>query len=98
MDDRRNMFPHAVRGRPWYQARAFMFENVRACLRKGFENYYGYILNQLRFPDILRKGDEDWQLHNARLEQAVTSGKHEGAHYNVVYQLLNAATTVFPAA
>lgn len=91
MDDPRNMFPQAVRAVREIAPKAFMFENVKGLLREGFANYYRYILHQLTFPDILRRGDEEWTTHNARLERAFTSGKHKGLRYHVVDQLLNAA-------
>jgi len=91
MDDRRNMFPHAVRAVREIAPKAFLFENVKGLLRKGFANYYNYIIQQLTCPDVTRKGDEEWTDHHARLEKAVTSGKNRGLRYNVVFQLLNAA-------
>lgn len=91
MDDRRNMFPHAVRAVREIAPKAFLFENVKGLLRKSFSNYYSYIIHQLTHPEIVRKGDEEWTDHHARLERAVTSGKHKGLKYNVVFQLLNSA-------
>lgn len=91
MDDGRNMFPHAVRAVREIAPKAFMFENVKGLLRKNFANYYNYIIQQLTYPEIVRRGDEEWTDHHARLERAVTGGKHLGLKYNVVFQLLNAA-------
>lgn len=91
MDDSRNMFPHAVRAVREIQPKAFIFENVKGLLRKSFSNYYAYIIHQLTYPEIRRRGEEDWTDHLARLEKAVTSGKQGGLRYNVVFQLLNAA-------
>lgn len=51
-EDRRNMFPHAVRAVREIQPKAFIFENVKGLLRKNFANYYSYIIHQLRFPDV----------------------------------------------
>jgi DNA (cytosine-5)-methyltransferase 1 len=51
-EDRRNMFPHAVRAVREIQPRAFIFENVKGLLRRNFANYYSYIIHQLRFPDV----------------------------------------------
>lgn len=89
--DKRNMFPHAVRSIREIRPKAFILENVRGLLRKGFANYYSYIIHQLQFPDVIPKGDEEWTDHLARLEKLATSGKHRGLRYNVVYRLLNAA-------
>jgi DNA (cytosine-5)-methyltransferase 1 len=84
------MFPHAVRAVREIAPKAFLFENVKGLLRKSFANYYSYIIQQLTYPGIVRTGDEEWTDHHARLERAVTSGRHKGLKYNVVYQLLNA--------
>ncbi len=91
MDDGRNMFPHAVRAIREIAPKAFLFENVKGLLRKSFANYYSYIIQQLTYPGIVPKGDEEWTDHHARLEKAVTSGKRNALKDNVVYKLLNAA-------
>src|SRR5277367_5777879 len=62
-EDERNMFPEAVRAIREIQPVAFMFENVKGLLRQGFANYYNYIVHQLSFPTVQRKGDEEWQNH-----------------------------------
>jgi DNA (cytosine-5)-methyltransferase 1 len=90
-DDARNMFPQAVRAVREIQPKAFIFENVKGLLRKGFANYYSYIIHQLRFPEVKIQGDEEWADHLGRLEQLSTSGRNRGLEYNVVYRLLNAA-------
>jgi DNA (cytosine-5)-methyltransferase 1 len=90
-DDTRNMFPHAVRAVRDIQPKAFIFENVKGLLRKGFANYYSYILNQLKYPDAKLRGDEEWTDHLARLEQFETGGRYRGLRYKVVHRLLNAA-------
>jgi len=90
-EDERNMFPEAVRSVREIRPVAFVFENVRGLLRQGFANYYNYIIHQLRFPGVLRKGDEEWTDHLARLEKLHTGGKFKGLGYNVVYRLLDAA-------
>jgi DNA (cytosine-5)-methyltransferase 1 len=91
MSDGRNMFPQAVRAIREIRPRAFIFENVRGLLRKNFANYYNHIIHQLRFPDVVPRGDEEWMDHHARLEKLATGGNHKGLGYNVVYRLLNAA-------
>ena len=90
-EDERNMFPEAVRAIREIQPRAFIFENVKGLLRANFANYFSYIIHQLRFPEVLRRTDEDWQHHLARLERRQTSGVEAGLSYNVVYQVMNAA-------
>jgi DNA (cytosine-5)-methyltransferase 1 len=89
--DDRNMFPHAVRAIREIQPSAFIFENVKGLLRKGFANYYNYIIQQLQHPHLVRRGDESWENHLARLERATTGGRTRQPKYNVVYRLLNAA-------
>ncbi|MBX3360614.1 MAG: DNA cytosine methyltransferase [Phycisphaeraceae bacterium] len=92
MDDTRNMFPHAVRAVREIRPKAFLFENVKGLTRKSFANYFAYIIHQLEYPEIVRRGDEEWTDHLSRLEKAVTSGQPKSAlRYNVVSQLLNAA-------
>jgi DNA (cytosine-5)-methyltransferase 1 len=91
MDDKRNMFSHAIRAVRETSPKAFIFENVKGLLRESFSNYYRYIIHQLTFPEMIRKGDEEWTDHLARLEKAATKGIRTGLSYNVVYQLLNAA-------
>lgn len=96
MDDSRNMFPHAIRAVREIAPRAFIFENVKGLLRDNFSNYYQYIIHQLTCPELLRKGDEEWTDHLARLERAVTKGGQSGLRYNVVFQLMNAANYGVP--
>lgn len=84
------MFPEAVRVVRETQPEAFIFENVKGLLRRSFADYYSYIIHQLRYPEALPKGDEEWRDHFARLERLHSRGKHEGLTYNVVYRLLNA--------
>ena len=91
MDDERNMFPHAVRAVREIAPKAFIFENVKGLLRDSFTNYFQYIIHQLTYPQMARKGDEEWTNHSARLEKAVTKGSESGLKYNVIYQLLDAA-------
>ena len=91
-DDRRDMFPQAVRAVRESAPRAFIFENVKGLLRQSFANYYQYIIRQLEFPTLTRRGDEEWLDHLARLEQLKTrGGSDRELSYNVVFQLLNAA-------
>jgi DNA (cytosine-5)-methyltransferase 1 len=89
--DCRNMFPHAVRAVREIRPKAFIIENVKGLLRRTFANYYNYIIYQLRFPDVVARGDEEWTDHLARLEKIATSGSRRGLTYNVVYRLMDAA-------
>lgn len=87
MDDDRNMFPQAVRAVREIRPKAFIFENVKGLLRESFASYYEYIIHQLTYPEIVRRGDEEWPDHHARLEKAVTSGTKSTLKYQVIRQL-----------
>jgi len=90
-NDERNMFPQAIRAVREIRPLAFLIENVKGLLRKGFANYYSYILHQLRYPEATPRGDEEWPSHLERLEKHHTGGRYKGLHYNIIYQVLNAA-------
>jgi DNA (cytosine-5)-methyltransferase 1 len=90
-DDKRDMWPEAVRAIREVKPRAFVFENVKGLTRASFATYLGYIVRQLENPELTRKGDEDWRDHLGRLERHHTSGSLSGLRYNVVFEVLNAA-------
>ena len=90
-NDRRDMFPEAVRAVRELKPKAFVFENVKGLLRKSFSTYFNYIILQLSYPDVVRKENENWIEHLAQLEKLHTSGHYAGTKYNVVPRLLNAA-------
>lgn len=89
--DRRDMFPEAVRAVRELRPQCFLFENVKGLLRQGFATYFGYIVLQLSYPLVTRNRGEDWKEHLSRLERIHTAGKEEPLCYRVVYRLLNAA-------
>lgn len=90
-NDKRDMFPEAVRAVRETKPQAFVFENVKGLLRKSFSSYFNYILLQLQHPEIAKKDDMTWEEHLSLLEQHHTAGHDEGISYNVVFRLLNAA-------
>lgn len=90
-NDKRDMFPQAVRAVRELQPQAFIFENVKGLLRRSFSSYFNYILLQLRYPEIVIQKNMSWQEHLEQLEQYHTSGNTAGLTYNVVFRLLNAA-------
>ncbi len=90
-EDCRNMFPEAVRAVREIQPKAFIFENVKGLTRQSFANYFAYIVQQLRYPTVTRRGDEEWTDHLGRLEKLHTSGRAPELHYNVVTRVLDAA-------
>ncbi len=90
-NDKRDMFPEAVRAVRETRPQAFVFENVKGLLRKSFSSYFNYILLQLQHPEIVKETDMTWETHLALLERYHTSGQDSGLSYNVVFRLLNAA-------
>ncbi len=90
-NDKRDMFPQAVRAVRELRPQAFIFENVKGLLRRSFSSYFNYILLQLRYPEIVIQDGMTWQEHLEQLEQYHTSGSKDGLYYNVVFRLLNAA-------
>ncbi|TAV21275.1 DNA (cytosine-5-)-methyltransferase [Rhizobium ruizarguesonis] len=90
-DDARDMFPQAIRAVREARPSAFIFENVKGLTRATFRNYFEYIRLQLEHPEIVKRQDEPWADHLARLEQHHSSGSRDGLNYRVVTQLLNAA-------
>jgi len=89
--DERDMFPHAVHVVRTVRPKAFIFENVRGLLRKSFAKYFGYILLQLHYPEIVRAKGHSWAEHLAALEEHHTAGTEIGLRYRVVFQKINAA-------
>jgi len=95
-NDSRDMFPEAVRAVRELQPKCFVFENVKGLLRESFASYFNYIILQLSYPLVTRKGGEDWTEHLSRLEEIQTSGRYQELGYRVVYRLLNAADYGIP--
>ena len=91
MADRRNLFPEAVRVVQETRPRVFVFENVKGLTRESFARYFGYIVLQLSYPDVVRFQNEDWIEHLARLERLRTEGAKPDLRYRVIWRLLNAA-------
>lgn len=89
--DERDMFPHAVHVVRVVRPKAFIFENVRGLLRKSFAKYFGYVLLQLQYPEIVRREGQSWADHLAVLEEHHTAGPERGLRYRVVFQKVNAA-------
>lgn len=89
-NDRRDMFPEAVRAVRELSPKAFIFENVKGLMRESFATYFEHVILQLSYPAVTRKLDESWQQHRSRLEKHHTS-RRKRAEYNVVFRLLNAA-------
>ena len=95
MDDR-DMFPEAVRALRELRPRAFLFENVKGLTRTAFADYLEYIKLQMTYPEIERRGGEDWLTHFHRLELHLTGGLYRGLRYKVIAEVLNAANYGVP--
>lgn len=94
--DRRDMFPEAVRAIREIRPKCFVFENVKGLLRQSFASYFNYIILQLSYPMIARKHSEDWPSHLSRLERHHTGSCETDLAYRVVYRLLDAADYGIP--
>lgn len=90
-DDRRDMWPEAVRAVREARPKAFIFENVKGLTRASFATYLSYIQLQLHHPGLVRRQEEDWRSHYGRLQQHHTSGGEVEPEYKVLYKVLNAA-------
>lgn len=95
-NDKRDMFPEAIRAVREVMPEAFIFENVKGLLRKSFTLYFSYIILQLTYPSIVKPEGMTWEEHQALLEQHHTSSKHDYCEYRVVFRLLNAADYGIP--
>jgi DNA (cytosine-5)-methyltransferase 1 len=96
-EDERDMFPQAVRAVRELQPLAFMVENVKGLLRQSFSSYFGYIILQLTYPEIVKRTGEEWPAHLKRLERHDKGVGHgKGLTYDVQFKLLNAANYGVP--
>lgn len=95
-DDARDMWPEAVRAIRETQPKAFIFENVKGLTRATFASYLAYIVQQLTYPEIIRRENETWDEHLSRLERHHTSGASSNLKYRVVSRVLNAADFGIP--
>jgi DNA (cytosine-5)-methyltransferase 1 len=88
--DARDMFPVAIESIRRINPKAFIFENVKGLLRESFASYFESIILQLTYPEVVRKKNETWLEHLARLERIHSSGKRI-PKYKILFRLLNAA-------
>ncbi len=89
-NDKRDMFPQAVRAVRELKPKAFIFENVKGLLRQSFSEYFNYIILQLKYPEIVPESGMDWREH-AELLKKYSEEKTDGLTYSVQYKLVNAA-------
>jgi DNA (cytosine-5)-methyltransferase 1 len=91
-NDKRDMFPEAIRAVREIRPKAFMFENVRGLSREKFSTYIEYIQLQLTYPSLTRRQVEKWQDHLVRLEQHHSGTGGQRPEYKVIPpRILNAA-------
>ena len=97
-NDKRDLFPEAIRAVRELRPKAVIIENVRGLLREAFSDYLEYILLQLHYPEFTAKSGESWEGHRARLERHSTKRIHSSGEltYNVVFQAVNAANFGVP--
>ena len=85
-EDRRDMWPEAIRAVREAAPRSFLFENVRNLAGPRFRPYLEWIVAHLERPSMQRKSGETHEEHRTRL--AASKARRE---YRVVWQLANAA-------
>lgn len=90
-EDERNMFPQLFRAMREIQPDAVICENVQGLLRPSFAPYFEHILRGLRLPFVIRRDDEDWITHDARLTRALDSPGDPRRRYRVIHIPVNAA-------
>ena len=95
-DDKRDMFPQAIRAISEIRPKAFLFENVKGLLRAKFAPYFNYILLRLSYPDCRQGSGESWEGHAARLQRIAEGDRYDGIRYRVSHKLLNAAAYGVP--
>ncbi|WP_219701299.1 DNA cytosine methyltransferase [Marinomonas lutimaris] len=94
--DIRDMFPEAVRAIRESKPKAFIFENVKGLMRASFNDYFEYILLQLKHPSIKREDSENWERHKIKLLENEKINGDNSLEYNVIYKLVNAADYGIP--
>jgi len=89
--DARDMFSEVAHAVQQLRPRAILVENVPGLLRSRFERYFGYIVLQLTYPELVRTVGEHWQSHLSRLMRLRAAGITTGLAYDIEVALLNAA-------
>jgi len=70
-DDPRNLFPEAIEAVRSLKPKLGLFENVRGLARPVFAEFLEYVLDQLRFPALLRRENESAEQHAERLRTEI---------------------------
>jgi DNA (cytosine-5)-methyltransferase 1 len=94
--DERDMFPEAVRAVREVAPKAFVFENVKGLTRPSFKPYFEYICLSLKYPEIIRKKDESWEEHSARLVKIKSVRVSPNLEYRLAWKVVNAADYGIP--
>src|SRR5260370_12950454 len=89
--DERNLFPQTIDVIRRIKPLGIVIENVRGLRRPSFAKYFSYIELMVTYPEIVRKKEEQWIGHLARIERYHTRGRRDGLYYRVVHRVLNAA-------
>lgn len=89
--DPRDMFPATAEVIRELRPKAFLIENVRGLTRAAFANYFQYILLRLQHPAHAAEDYETWDDHLRRLQAIHTTPSVNSLHYNIVWNLVNAA-------
>lgn len=76
-EDKRDMWPEAIRAVRALRPKAFLFENVRGLLRPAFAEYLSWIKIHLASPNIERQEGECHALHLARLRMRTDEALYE---------------------
>lgn len=85
-EDRRDMWPEAIRAVREGAPRAFLFENVRNLAGPKFREYLDWIIAHLERPTVTRRPGESHRDHTLRLRQSASA-----PDYAVSWQVVNAA-------
>lgn len=88
-EDVRDMFPSAIRSIRELLPKVFFFENVKGLLRNSFNDYFQYILLQLRYP-TLSQSRNDWRSAYTELKK-LSKKISNNETYDVYVNLVNAA-------
>lgn len=94
--DERNLFPAVVKIVRNLRPKAVIIENVKGLTRRVFADYYRYIQQQLRYPEIEPRTYEAWSEHLGRLDRHHATAHATGFEYQVTARLLNAASFGIP--
>jgi DNA (cytosine-5)-methyltransferase 1 len=87
--DKRDLFPQAIKAIETLAPRVFIFENVKGLLRTSFADYFEYIRLRLSYPGAIRHVTE-WKQHLLELRK-LQHQTYSGLTYDVHFSLLNAA-------